>query len=353
MTATLTGVVLTVGPSAFRNRTGPGPAPCGAALRHRDVAGRSGALPGWLGSWTCRLPDFVLALRSAVGHRPPAADRRDCCGAQRSLARCCSATRSDNGQWALVSGILEPGEQPAEALLREIEEETGVRGQHRRPDGVWIMPAWSTPTATSRSTSTSVSSPPRVRGGRASTTTSRSRSAGSPRTPSPRACPSPPGRKLQRALAFDGTTWFESAVAARRAAAACEGSAGHGVARRAPPRCRCAGPRARTCRPSWRSSPTTPRGEPRGHRRPLGLPRRLRADRRRPGPPARGGRRRPRGGRDAAAERDPQPLASRGAAGTDRGGAGGGKPTGQGTRPGTAAAGRSRRHGPAAARSSS
>jgi 8-oxo-dGTP pyrophosphatase MutT (NUDIX family) len=34
--------------------------------------------------------------------------------------------RADNGRWALISGIPDPGEQPAEAAVREIEEETGV-----------------------------------------------------------------------------------------------------------------------------------------------------------------------------------------------------------------------------------
>lgn len=34
--------------------------------------------------------------------------------------------RVDTGRWALISGIPDPGEQPAEAAVREIEEETGV-----------------------------------------------------------------------------------------------------------------------------------------------------------------------------------------------------------------------------------
>lgn len=34
--------------------------------------------------------------------------------------------RSDNGRWALPSGIVEPDEQPAVTLVREVAEETGV-----------------------------------------------------------------------------------------------------------------------------------------------------------------------------------------------------------------------------------
>lgn len=34
--------------------------------------------------------------------------------------------RADTGEWASIAGILEPGEQPADAIVREIEEEAGV-----------------------------------------------------------------------------------------------------------------------------------------------------------------------------------------------------------------------------------
>lgn len=34
--------------------------------------------------------------------------------------------RTDSGRWALISGIPDPGEQPAQAAVREILEETGV-----------------------------------------------------------------------------------------------------------------------------------------------------------------------------------------------------------------------------------
>jgi 8-oxo-dGTP pyrophosphatase MutT (NUDIX family) len=34
--------------------------------------------------------------------------------------------RADNGRWALIGGILDPGEQPADGVIRECFEETGV-----------------------------------------------------------------------------------------------------------------------------------------------------------------------------------------------------------------------------------
>ncbi len=37
--------------------------------------------------------------------------------------------RSDNGQWTVITGMLEPGEEPAHGIVREIFEETGVRAQ--------------------------------------------------------------------------------------------------------------------------------------------------------------------------------------------------------------------------------
>ncbi|GAA2669076.1 NUDIX hydrolase [Actinoplanes palleronii] len=44
--------------------------------------------------------------------------------------------RSDTGQWALIAGMMDPGEQPADAVLREVEEETAVRVTIERLAGV-------------------------------------------------------------------------------------------------------------------------------------------------------------------------------------------------------------------------
>lgn len=44
--------------------------------------------------------------------------------------------RSDNHKWSIISGMLDPGEQPADAILREIYEGTGVQAEIDRLAGV-------------------------------------------------------------------------------------------------------------------------------------------------------------------------------------------------------------------------
>jgi 8-oxo-dGTP pyrophosphatase MutT (NUDIX family) len=72
-------------------------------------------------------PGFVSALRAAVGPDVllwlPGVNAivRDEAG------RVLLHRRSDTGEWSLLSGILEPGEDPAAGVVREVEEETGVR----------------------------------------------------------------------------------------------------------------------------------------------------------------------------------------------------------------------------------
>ncbi len=70
------------------------------------------------------IPDFVVELRRHVGDAVlwlpavTAVIRRD---DQLLLVR-----RSDNGTWTPVTGIMDPGEEPATSAVREAREETGV-----------------------------------------------------------------------------------------------------------------------------------------------------------------------------------------------------------------------------------
>jgi 8-oxo-dGTP pyrophosphatase MutT (NUDIX family) len=48
--------------------------------------------------------------------------------------------RSDDGEWGLPGGALEPGEEPAEALVREIREETALEVVPERIVGVYAGP---------------------------------------------------------------------------------------------------------------------------------------------------------------------------------------------------------------------
>ncbi len=48
--------------------------------------------------------------------------------------------RTDNGQWCLPSGALDPGESVAEACEREVFEETGLNVRVKRLVGVYSHP---------------------------------------------------------------------------------------------------------------------------------------------------------------------------------------------------------------------
>ncbi|MDQ1216615.1 MULTISPECIES: NUDIX hydrolase [Microbacterium] len=69
-------------------------------------------------------PDFVLDLREKIGTAPlplvgvTAVVFRD--------EKVLLGKRADNGRWQPVSGIVDPGEEPADAAVRECHEEAGV-----------------------------------------------------------------------------------------------------------------------------------------------------------------------------------------------------------------------------------
>ncbi len=71
------------------------------------------------------IPEFVRRLRERVGTEELWLPGVSGVVVDES-GRLLLGRRSDNGLWAVVSGILEPGEQPALAIVREALEETGV-----------------------------------------------------------------------------------------------------------------------------------------------------------------------------------------------------------------------------------
>ena len=71
-------------------------------------------------------PPFVLRLREQVGHAllplvGVTAVVIDPAG------RILLHRRADDGRWCTPGGLVEPGEQPAATLVRELEDETGLR----------------------------------------------------------------------------------------------------------------------------------------------------------------------------------------------------------------------------------
>ncbi len=59
--------------------------------------------------------------------------------------------RSDNGIWSPIGGVLEPGEEPADAVVREVFEETGVDCIPERITGVYLTPITTYPNGDRRS----------------------------------------------------------------------------------------------------------------------------------------------------------------------------------------------------------
>ncbi|MEV6247777.1 NUDIX domain-containing protein [Streptomyces sp. NPDC051742] len=76
-------------------------------------------------------PDFIQALRATAGHQLlflPGVSAVVFDDEGRVLL----GRRADTGRWAIVGGIVEPGEQPADCAVREVYEETAVRCEVER-----------------------------------------------------------------------------------------------------------------------------------------------------------------------------------------------------------------------------
>lgn len=77
------------------------------------------------------VPDFITRLRRKVGHDLlwlPAVTAVVLDAHGRVLL----VRRADNGRWAPVTGIVDPGEQPAVCAVREVWEETRVSARVQR-----------------------------------------------------------------------------------------------------------------------------------------------------------------------------------------------------------------------------
>ncbi len=85
------------------------------------------------------IPEFLVELRAVVGTRPlwlscvtaVVLDDQD---------RLLLGRRTDTGAWALIGGIIDPAEQPADAIVRECFEETGVAVVPELFTGVTVSP---------------------------------------------------------------------------------------------------------------------------------------------------------------------------------------------------------------------
>lgn len=86
-------------------------------------------------------PRFVLDLRAKIGHAPlwmagvKGVVLREIAESD-AAAEVLLVKRADNGRWTVPAGILEPGEEPADGIAREVWEETGVRARVLRLVGV-------------------------------------------------------------------------------------------------------------------------------------------------------------------------------------------------------------------------
>jgi ADP-ribose pyrophosphatase YjhB (NUDIX family) len=84
-------------------------------------------------------PKFILELREKIGH-----DLLWLTGITgvvlNDAEQVLLVRRADTGRWSLVAGILEPGEQPAVGLIREIHEETAVHAEVERLVSMQSLP---------------------------------------------------------------------------------------------------------------------------------------------------------------------------------------------------------------------
>ncbi|ACU36896.1 NUDIX domain-containing protein [Actinosynnema pretiosum subsp. pretiosum] len=84
-------------------------------------------------------PDFILALREKIGTAPLWLT-----GVTAVVLRgddeVLMVQRADSGQWTPVTGIIDPGEEPADAAVREVLEESGIVAVAERLVKAHVLP---------------------------------------------------------------------------------------------------------------------------------------------------------------------------------------------------------------------
>ena len=84
-------------------------------------------------------PDFIVELRRSIGHAPLWLMGANALVLRGALpdAEVLLVRRSDSGEWSPISGIVDPGENPATTAVREAHEEAGVEVEVERL--VWMV----------------------------------------------------------------------------------------------------------------------------------------------------------------------------------------------------------------------
>lgn len=85
------------------------------------------------------IPHFVLQLREKIGN-----DLMFLPGVTAVIfndaGQILLARRADNGRWGIIGGVMEPGDTPAGAIVREVKEETSLDVAIERLSGVYAEP---------------------------------------------------------------------------------------------------------------------------------------------------------------------------------------------------------------------